>query len=111
MKYDKFFALAKEAGIEEAELYVSTSKKLSISLFHGEVDEYSDNNGYTILARGLVNGKCGTATCDVWNNEKCKFLVKQIKENGSIVENDDPAIIYPGSPAYKKVKTYTSMLH
>ena len=56
MKYDKFFALAKEAGIQEAELYIGCSKSLSVSLFHGEVDNYSDNTGYTILARGLING-------------------------------------------------------
>ena len=56
-KYDKFFALAKEAGLEEVELYISESRSLNISLFHGEVDEYKDNNGYSILARGLINGK------------------------------------------------------
>ena len=106
MKYDKFFALAKEAGIEEAELYVSTSKKLSISLFHGEVDEYSDNNGYTILARGLVNGKCGTATCDVWNNEKAQYLVKEIAANAKVIEDKDPAFIFEGSPKYKKTHVY-----
>ena len=59
MKYDKFFQLAKEAGIEEAELYIGSSHTLSFSLFHGEVDNYSDNTGYTVLARGLINGKCG----------------------------------------------------
>ena len=35
MKYDKFFKLAKEAGIDEAELYVSEASNLSFSLFHG----------------------------------------------------------------------------
>ena len=110
MKYDKFFALAKEAGIEEAELYVSTSKKLSISLFHGEVDEYSDNNGYTILARGLVNGKCGTATCDVWNNEKAQYLVKEIAANAKVIEDKDPVFIFEGSPKYKKVHVYNKEL-
>ena len=67
-KYDKFFALAKEAGLEEVELYISENRSLNISLFHGEVDEYKDNNGYSILARGLINspslrtwGRCSPA--------------------------------------------------
>ena len=110
MKYDKFFALAKEAGIEEAELYISSSKELSISLFHGEVDNYGDDNGYTILARGLINGKCGTASCDVWNNEKAKFLVDEIAANAKVIENDDPIFIYEGSPKYKRVNTYNKEL-
>ncbi len=110
MKYDKFFTLAKEAGIEEAELYIGCSKSLSISLFHGEVDNYSDDTGYTILARGLVNGKCGTATCDVWNNEKAKYLVDAIAANAKVIENDDPIFIFEGSPKYKKVHSYNKEL-
>ena len=86
MKYDKFFLLAKEAGIEEAELYIGTSRSLSISLFHGEVDNYSDNVGYVILARGLVNGKFGAATCDVWNAEKAQYLVNEIVANAKVIE-------------------------
>ena len=109
-KYDKFFALAKENGIADAELYIGTNTTLSFNLFHGEIVQFANNSATSVRARGLVNGKFGAAQSDVWNNEKCKFLVKQIKENGSIVENDDPAIIYPGSPAYKKVKTYNAAL-
>ena len=110
MKYDKFFTLAKEAGIQEAELYIGCSKNLSISLFHGEVDNYSDNTGYTILARGLINGKCGTATCDVWNNEKAKYLVNEIANNAKVIENDDPIFIFEGSPKYKKVHPFNKEL-
>ena len=82
-KYDKFFALAKEAGLEEVELYVSESHSLRISLFHGEVDEYKDNNGYSILARGILNGKCGAATADVWNKEISKLWFSEIQSSTS----------------------------
>ena len=110
MKYDKFFQLAKEAGIQEAELYIGTSRSLSISLFHGEVDNYSDNVGYVILARGLVNGKFGAATCDTWNAEKAKYLVSEIVENAEVIENEDPMFIFEGSKKYKKVSTYNKSL-
>ncbi len=106
MKYDKFFALAKEAGIEEAELYVGESYSLSFSLFHSEVDNYSSNKSVTILARGIVNGKFGTANCDSWSNEHAKFLVDAIVANAKVIENEDPAFIFEGSPKYKKINTY-----
>ncbi|MBQ6731165.1 MAG: TldD/PmbA family protein [Bacilli bacterium] len=109
-KYDKFFALAKEAGLEEVELYVSESRTLSISLFHGEVNEYTDNNGYSILARGILNGKCGAATADVWNAEKAKWLVKEIVANAKVIENDDPVFIFKGSEKYKKINTFNKDL-
>ena len=110
MKYDKFFALAKEAGIEEAELYIGYSRSLAISMFHGQIENYSDNNGYTILARGLINGKCGTASCDVWNAEKAKYLVDEIAANARVIENEDPIFIFEGSPKYKKVHTFNKEL-
>lgn len=110
MRYDKFFVLAKEAGIEEAELYIGESYSLSFSLFHSEVDNYSSNKSMTILARGIINGKFGTATCDSWSNEHAKYLVKEIVENAKVIENDDPAFIFEGSPKYKKVNTFNKEL-
>ena len=109
-KYDKFFALAKEAGLEEVELSITESHSLSISLFHGEVDSYKDNNGYSILARGILNGKCGSATADVWNAEKAKWLIKEIVANAKVIENDDPIIIFKGSEKYHKVNTFNKEL-
>ena len=109
-KYDKFFALAKEAGLQEVELYISESRSLSISLFHGEVEEYKDNNGYSILARGILNGKCGSATADVWNKDKAAWLVKEMVANAKVIENDDPIFIFKGSEKYHKVNTFNKDL-
>ena len=109
-KYDKFFALAKEAGLQEVELYISESRSLSISMFHGEVDEYKDNNGYSILARGILNGKCGSATADVWNKDKAAWLVKEMVANAKVIENDDPIFIFKGSEKYHKVNTFNKEL-
>ena len=89
MKYDKFFELAKAAGIEEAELYVETSYALSFSLFHGEVDNYSLENGSYYVARGIINGRFGAASCDVYNAQRAKYLVDGIVANAKIIENDD----------------------
>ena len=109
-KYDKFFALAKEAGLEEVELFISESHSLNISLFHGEVDEYKDNNGYSIMARGILNGKCGSANADVWNKDKAAWLVKEIVANAKVIENDDPIFIFKGSEKYHKVNTFNKAL-
>ena len=110
MKYDKFFALAKEAGIEEAELFIGESFSLSFSLFHSEVDNYSQNKSTTILARGIINGKFGTASCDSWSNAHAKYLVDSIVANAGVIENDDPAVIFEGSKQYKKISTFNSNL-
>ena len=110
MKYDKFFAFAKEAGIEEAELYIGESYSLSFSLFHSEVDNYSSNRSMTILARGIINGKFGTATCDSWSLAHAKYLVGEIVANAKVIENEDPAFIFEGSKQYKKINTFNKDL-
>ena len=110
MKYDKFFELAKAAGIEDCELYISESSDLSFHLFHGEVTQYENDNAKNITARGIINGKFGSATCDTWDNKRAEYLVNEIKSNALVSENDDPAIIFAGSPKYKKVSTYNKEL-
>lgn len=110
-KYDKFFALAKAAGIKEIELYIGESHDIEVSLFHGEIDNYSDNNGMTVVARGIFsNGKCGAASCDTWNNEKAKYLINEIVNNAKVIENEDPVFIFKGSEKYHKVNTFNKDL-
>lgn len=109
-KYDRFFQEAKAKGISESELYISEEKELSFSLFHNEIVAFSDNSSQRIIARGLVGDKFGSASSHVWSNEKCQYLVDQIKANGEVIEADDPAIIFEGSPSYKKVNTYSKAI-
>ena len=90
MKYDKFFALAKEKGIEEAEISVSTSYNFSVSLFHSEIDQYSTSNSSTFMARGIYKGKMGAVVSDVYDKDSAELFVKTIIENASVIENDDP---------------------
>ena len=110
-KYDKFFASAKAAGIKEIELYIGESRGIDISIFHGEIDNYSDNNGMTVVARGIFeNGKCGSASCDTWNKEKAQYLIDEIVKNAKVIENEDPVFIFKGSEKYHKINTFNKEL-
>ena len=110
MKYDYFFELAKQKGIEQCELKIYESYNLNFSLFHSEMDSYELNNAFSIIARGMVNGKMGAAVCDVWNKEKCEYLVEEIYKNATVIEDEDPRFIYQGSPKYKKINVYNKKL-
>ncbi len=110
MKFDKFFELAKAAGISEAEISVYNSYSLSVSLFHGEIDSYSTNNSSTFMARGIYKGKMGAIVSDVYNKDSAELFVKKIVENASVIENDDPVFIYKGSEKYKKINTFNKEL-
>lgn len=110
MKYDKFFAIAKEKGIKESELKVSTSYSLNVSLFHSEINNFTVEDGSNYIARGIINGKFGNASCDVYNSKKAEFLVDEIIKNAKVIQNEDPAILFKGSPKYRRVNTFNKKL-
>ena len=110
MKYDLFFQLAKEAGIEEAELFIENTKAISFSLFHSKIDNYKISDSTSIIARGLVNGKFGAVTCDSWSKNKVKYIVEEIVKNAKAIENDDPQFIFDGSEKYHKFNRFNKEL-
>ena len=81
----KFFELAKESGFESADLSSSESSSLSISLFHGEIDSFTNNNSYELVARGIYKGKMGSISVDNVNKDSPEFLVKEIKRAASLI--------------------------
>lgn len=109
-KFDKFFELAKKAGIEECEFSVASSYSLGFSLFHGEIDDYQTNESYTYFARGLYKGKMGAIVSDTFEKGAEELFVKTIIENASVIENDDPVFIFKGSEKYKKISTFNKEL-
>ena len=100
----KFFTLAKENGLESADLASNEASTLSISVYHGEIDSFTNNNSFELVARGIYKGKMGSISVDNVNKDSPEFLVKEIKRAASIIENDDPVFIYKGSPKYHKKK-------
>ena len=98
----KFFELATQAGLESADLTSSESNSLSVSLFHGEIDSFTNNNSYELVARGIFKGKMGSVSVDNVNKDSPEFLVKEIIRGASLIENDDPVFIFKGSEKYHK---------
>ncbi len=102
MNVKKFFALAAESGITESEVVVTKNSSLSIGTFRGELENYSIAVSHRIKARGIFNGQMGFASSKKDDKDTPSFLVKQIKDGASVSESDDLAIIFKGSPKYKR---------
>ncbi len=103
---NKFFELAKEKGLEACDVSFSHSKETNVSLFHNEVDSLSQSNTFTLLARGIYNGKMGTAYTEKFDKNTPQFLVDSIIESAKNVETNNPTIIYKGSKKYTKKNVF-----
>ena len=105
----KFFALAKEEGIEAAEVTINEASSLSVSIFHSEVDSLTNNSSYELVARGIYKGKMGSVSVDHVDKNSPELFVKEIKRGASIIENDDPVFIFKGSEKYHKKRVFKNV--
>ncbi|MCQ2802409.1 MAG: TldD/PmbA family protein [Bacilli bacterium] len=110
MKYDKFFLLAKEKGISEAEISICSGSSLSFSLFHGEIDNFESSNSSSYLLRGIYNGKMGSVVSDIYSNSLVEQFVNTIIESAKTIENNDEVFIYKGDKKYKRINVYNKQL-
>lgn len=108
--YRRFFALAKEKGITEAELYISKDSSLSMGVFQGEMESMKASTDISVVARGVYNGKFGQATTSVFTKEKIPYLIDAIIANAKVIEKEEIASLFKGSEKYKKVNTFNKEL-
>lgn len=106
MNYKKVFALANKKGLQDLELYISSHKKLSISIFHGKVESYNVAENEVVSARGIFNGKMGCAYSENLSLNSMEYLIDSIIANAQIIEENKDVSLFAGSNKYKKMKTY-----
>lgn len=110
MKFDKFFTLAKEAGIEALEIYVRKSSNLSFSLFQTHLDSYSISDKQTLAARGIFKGQMAYAYSEKIDKTTPNFIIDQLLENAKNLDKDTKPVIFKGSERYKKFNAFNPNL-
>ena len=106
----KFFELAKQNGFEAADLSYSHSVSTSVSIFHGEIDSFTEQESISLDARGIINGKFGAVSTEQIDKNTPQFLVDSIKSTARIIEKDEQGIIFKGSEKYHRKNVYKMTL-
>jgi len=106
----KFFELAKTNGFEAADLSYSHSVSTSLSIFHSEIDSFTEHETISLDARGIVNGKFGAVSTEQIDKNTPQFLVDSIKSTAKIIEKDEPGFIFEGSKKYHKKNVYNKAI-
>ena len=104
--YDKFFALAKEKGVDEVEINVSKSSNLSIQLYHHEIETFIANTDGSVSIRGVYNNKFGTISLSSLTKDNLNYAVDMLINNAKVIEKSEKAELFGGSEHYHKVSTY-----
>ena len=107
---EKLFASAKEAGFEDCEARYGQGSEFSCSVFKGEIVSYTSADSLGLSFRGIYNGKMGSASTQVLDEDAIDMLVTSAKRNAEIIGSTDPEFLYDGSGEYVAVNTFTPEL-
>lgn len=106
MNYKKFLTEAAAAGIEPCEINYVASESFKMSVFHHEIENCRVSNQSNLRARGVYNGRLGSAATERLDAAGGAFLIEQIKKGGSLSEKAEVPHIFEGSEKYTRKKVY-----
>ena len=97
------FDAAKNAGLDEYEVYFMESDGISAETLKDEISSFQSTVSGGICFRCIVDGKIGSASTELLTSDEMSELVERAKNNAKYIENDDKAIIFKGSAEYAKI--------
>ncbi|MBC7765511.1 MAG: TldD/PmbA family protein [Hyphomonadaceae bacterium] len=97
------FQQGMDAGLTACEAYYVQGESFRVSIYEGEIDQYSVNNTRGISFRGLIDGKMGYAYSEVLDEPALSMLIKSVISNAKLIESEDSEFIYDGHGTYKEV--------
>ena len=107
---DKLFARAQSEGFEAYEVYCVKGDSFEVSVFGGEIVDYTVSESMGLGFRALSGGKMGYASTQALDDDAVEFLIDGVKDSAAFIENDDPQFIYGGGEEYAAVENYSPAL-
>lgn len=107
---DKLFARAKEEGFLDYEIYYVNGDSFRVTIYEGEIDQYSVNSNSGLSFRGLYNDKMGYSYTEILDEYALEMLIKNAKENAMAIEDEDIEIIYGNKDVYSSIDSYNEEL-
>jgi PmbA protein len=104
MNYDLLFDKAKAAGIEDIQIYYSAGTEFDIEVFKGAVEKFQIADSARLSVKGIYNGKMGTVSTEVINEDVFDFLVDSVVASAKLIDSQDEVFIYEGDKEYPEIK-------
>ena len=101
--YQLLFKRAKEAGFSACEAYYAAGESFSVTVFGGEITDYSASESCGLGFRGLVDGRMGYASTQALDEDSIALLVEGARENARLIECGDEQFLFAGAEKYAEV--------
>lgn len=104
MNFDKLFAVAKEKGIEDLQVYYSKNNQFEVEVFKNELEKYSISDSARLRVKGIYESKMGTVSTEVITDDMIDFVVDSIIASAKTIDSEDEVFIYEGDKEYVTVE-------
>ena len=104
--YERLFKRAQEAGFSCCEAYYAAGESFSVTVFGGEITDYSASESCGLGFRGLVDGKMGYASTQALDEDSIALLVEGARENARLIECEDEQFLFAGAETYAHVQNH-----
>lgn len=104
MNFDLLFEKAKAAGIEDIQITYAGGTELEVEVFNGAIEKYQIADSARLRAKGIYDGKMGTVTTEIINEDVFDFLVESIVNSAKVINSVDEVFIYEGDKEYPEVE-------
>ena len=93
---------AQNAGISPAEATLSVSESFSARVREQKLEDYKVSDRFSLVLRGLWQGKIGTASTQAMDEESLVMLIQGVKESAELIETDEQDEILPPDAAWNQ---------
>ncbi|WP_399629221.1 TldD/PmbA family protein [Sporosarcina sp. SG10008] len=106
----ELFAVGAKEGFQDMEIFYSSSKALSISIYQQEIDDYTIMEEGGVSFRGLYNGQMGYAYAEKIGMDSIHLLLDEAQNNALVIEVDDGEDLFEGSSEYAEARTFSESI-
>ena len=114
MAYEKLIEslfLTGKYKFDDMEIYIETSKVISIGVFDGQVDKYSIAESGGLSLRGVSNNKMGYSYTEKLDETSIDMLINEAYENASFIESAEDEEIFAGADKYQVINGFSDKLY
>mgnify|MGYP000973768175 CR=1 FL=1 len=104
MNFNLLFKKAKEAGIEDLQIYFAKNNEFEIEVFKGELEKYTISDSASLSVKGIYDSKMGTVSTEVINDEVIDFIIDSVIASAKTIDSEDEVFIYEGDKEYTVVE-------
>lgn len=106
---EKLLERAKQVGFDAAEAYISENSEFETAVHRGEIVRYSVSDTMTLGFRALKDGKVGSASTQILDEDAIEMLLGAAKEASELSETADERF-FSGSESYPEIKSDLSKI-